>query len=149
MIGYDCIFSNWIFIWFLVFIFGLTKYNPFALLIIGFITITIYIFYLYYKKASTYNIIRFIAVNIIFKVIPILILVITKKTKIIIEDIIASVLLIMIYVLYLLLQNETPYSVYVKLNKSYIDNNNNNSSDSNTTIGIIYKKIYYYFVKNE
>jgi len=145
MLSYDCIFSNWIFIWFLVFIFGFTKYNPLPLLIMGFIIISFYIFYLYYKKASSYNIIRFIVVNIIFKVIPITILIITKKTKIIIEDFIISILLIIIYVLYLLLHNETPLSVYNKLNNSYLNNDRN----SKTTISIIYDKFYHYFVKNE
>jgi len=66
----DFIFSYWIFAWFLLYFFKVTKYNPKYLLLLGvFENLVTIILGLYYKTSIMY-IVYFIFIMIIMKVIP-------------------------------------------------------------------------------
>lgn len=92
----DAIFSYWLFLWFLLYIFKITSYNPYFGLVIGLIiNILMLIIYLYYK--NYYKAFLFVIVNIIIKVIPLYIL---RKSKIMKKDIYAFIILYIIYLLY-------------------------------------------------
>ena len=92
----DSIFSYWLFLQFLLYIFKLTSYNPYFGLVVGLIiNILILIFYLYYE--NYYKAFLFFIVIIIIKVIPLYIL---RKSKIMKKDIHAFIILYIIYLLY-------------------------------------------------
>ena len=92
----DSIFSYWLFLWSLLYIFKLTSYNPYFGLVIGLIiNILMLIIYLYYK--NYYKAFLFVIVNIIIKVIPLYIL---RKSKIMKKDIYAFIILYIIYLFY-------------------------------------------------
>ena len=66
----DFIFSYWIFAWFLLYFFKVTKYNPKYLLLLGvFENLMTIILGLYYKTSIMY-IVYFIFIIIIMKIIP-------------------------------------------------------------------------------
>ena len=48
--GFDKKISYWIFIWFLIYYFNFTSYNPFFLLVLGFIFNLCNMFYMHAKK---------------------------------------------------------------------------------------------------
>ena len=92
----DSIFSYWLFLWFLLYIYKLTSYNPYFGLVIGLIiNILVLFIYLYYK--NYYKSFLFVIVNIIIKVIPLYIL---RKSKIMKKDIYAFLILYVIYLFY-------------------------------------------------
>jgi len=66
----DLIFSYWIFVWFLLYLCKITKYNPKYLLIIGVIENLITIIIGIYYKTSFLYILYFIFIMIIMKLIP-------------------------------------------------------------------------------
>lgn len=115
MINIDLILSYWIFLWFLLFCFGLIKFNPFLILCIGFLFSFIEIYYLIYNKASKYNIIKFSIINIIIKSIPIIILILMNKNNYNINDIIFTIIFIVIYLLYLHINNTNVIIIYNRI----------------------------------
>ena len=48
--GFDKKISYWIFVWFLIYYFNFTSYNPFLLLVLGFIFNICNMIYMYVKK---------------------------------------------------------------------------------------------------
>jgi len=54
------IFSYWVFVWFILYYIGLTKYNPLLLLIVAYIFTLFEFIYLILKKSSKYNLIKFL-----------------------------------------------------------------------------------------
>ena len=59
------IFSYWIFIWFLLYYFKFTKYNPLLTLIVGYIITVGELIYLISQKTNKYNLIKFTIINVI------------------------------------------------------------------------------------
>lgn len=143
MINIDLILSYWIFIWFLLFCFGLVKYNPFFLLCIGLLFSFIEIYYLISKKISEYNIIKFTIINIIIKSIPIIILILMKKNKCNTNDILFSISFVSIYLLYLHFNNTNIIEIYNRILNGLL--NENNSDYYKTNISKLYDKIYLIF----
>lgn len=76
------IFSNWIFVWFVLFYVGIIKANPLLFLCIGYAITVLEIFYLIVNKTNSYNIKKFLIINVILKFVPILILITTTKINI-------------------------------------------------------------------
>ena len=105
------IFSYWIFIWYILFYIGLTKYNPLFILIVGYIFTLFEFIYLIINKSSRYNLIKFLIINIIIKLIPIL-LIIKFPLKFNIDDIYVSIYLIFFYVIIMSIMNKNPYEYY-------------------------------------
>lgn len=109
-------FSHWFFIWYLLYMLNLTKYNPkiwlIIISIIVFITMYILFYYKKYKILFTFTI-----VNIIVKFIPLLTI---WNTKILMRDFYVGLLLFVIYNLFLFYYDTDLYSYYYNFLKSYI-----------------------------
>jgi len=121
------IISYWFFIWFLLFIFGIIKQNPFWILVISYIITFFEFLYLKYKGANYYNIIKFLIINIIIKFIPILIILIRLQFKIIkinINDFKFAFFIILIYLFVMISINRNPIVAYKRMLNSYINNDN-------------------------
>ena len=118
------IFSYWIFIWFILYYIGLTKYNPLFLLIIGYIFTLFELIFMIINKISKYNLIKFIIINVIIKFIPIL-LIIKFPLRFDLKDIYVSIYLILFYLFIMSFINKNPYEYYKLMINTYLYNNNN------------------------
>ena len=85
----------------------LTEYNPLLLLIIGYIITFGELLYLIFKKSSKYNIIKFVIINTILKIIPIIMLI---NTTIRFKDFIMSLYIILIYMITMAIMNINQYN---------------------------------------
>lgn len=139
MIRLDFVFSYWIFAWFLLYYFKFTHFNPFFALEIATIENTIILLLMIYYKVPVYNIIIFLVINFFIKVLPIVYL---WNTKIIMRDIIASVIIYLIYLLWLLINKQT--NVF-KVQHEIFDSLVHGKSD--TPFMTLTKKLKKYFVK--
>jgi hypothetical protein len=137
------IFSNWIFIWFILYYIGLIKYNPLFILIVGYILTLGELIYMIFTKISYYNLIKFFIINIIIKFIPILLLLIKLKFHINIKiiDIYVSILLTLIYFFIMIITNKNPYTYYKMMLYTYIKNDNKYKSIFSKIYDFIYMKI--------
>jgi len=124
MIG---IISNWIFIWFILFIFNLIPRNPFWILVIAYIITLSEIFYLFLKNTNNYNLIKFFIINVCLKFIPILIILIKMNFKIPkfdLKDFKFGGIIIVIYIITLIIVNENPFITYKQIFSTYIKDDN-------------------------
>ena len=115
------IFSYWIFVWFLLYYFKLTKYNPLIILIIGYIITFGEWLYLIFMGANNYNIIKFIIINVIIKIIPILLIYNSKTTY---KDLIIGLYIFLAYLLTMAIMKIDPYKIYKKILNTYIYDDN-------------------------
>jgi hypothetical protein len=137
------IFSYWIFIWFILYYLGLTKYNPLLILIVAYIFTLFELIYLIKNNISKYNFIKFFIINIIIKIIPIL-LIIKFPLKFNINDIYISIYLILIYFIIMIILNKNPYDYYKMLINTYINDNNQYKTFISKFYDFIYKIINRY-----
>jgi hypothetical protein len=135
------IFSNWVFVWFILYYIGLTKYNPLLLLIVAYIFTLFEFIYLIIKKSSKYNLIKFMIINIIIKLIPIL-LIIKFPLRFDLKDIYISIYLIFFYIIIMSIMNKNPYEYYKLMLHTYIYND----EKYKTYFSILYDKLF--FLKN-
>lgn len=139
------IFSYWIFIWFLLYYFGIIKYNPVLILIIGYIITFFEFIYLIIKKISYYNGIKFFIINVIIKLIPIILIFRMNKYKleINIRDIYVSIYLIFTYIIIMIIFNKNPLDYYKRMITTYLEINNKNKEYKS-----IISKLYDYIIYN-
>ena len=104
----DLLFSFWILIWYVLYIINLIKYNPKFWFFIALLS-TLYNFYVMFYFKRYYMALVFIIIVIIFKVIPIWTL---RNTALRVKDIIAGLLLFIIYYIWLTYNNDTLYSLF-------------------------------------
>jgi hypothetical protein len=99
---FDFKFSYWIFLWFILFFFDFTYYNPFGIFVIAaIINLCAFIYFLfrqYFYKAFLHFIPIFL-----FKLVPIYLMIQRNQNIIAQQDIEASFALFAIYILYLFL----------------------------------------------
>ena len=116
MITPDKIFSYWIVVWYLLFIFNFIDINPKFILILGLLE-NITLLLLLIKYSDLVNIFYFLIVIISFKIIPILTL---WKFPIYRRDIYYSFGIFSIYLLWLFITNSiyNPYTIWVNSAKS-------------------------------
>lgn len=141
------IFSNWIFIWFILYYFKIVKETPIIILIIGYLLSYVQLAYLYYNNANRYNIIKYLIINICFKLIPIIIILTDKELNRNINDndIYVTIVIILFYLFIMSCLNSNPYNHYLMTIKTYINNDNNHIK---STISKTYDNIYnYLFIK--
>ena len=94
----DLVFSYWIFIWYILYVFKFTSYSPKFSLIIGLLeNIVMFIMMLTYGT-SYKTIIYFIIINTLIKVIPLYYL---RNNSIKMKDIYFSILLFIIFIIWL------------------------------------------------
>ncbi len=121
--GFDKKISYWIFIWFLIYYFNFTSYNPFFLLVLGFIFNLCNMFYMHakkmYDKLFVYSI-----VNICIKFIPILLLIYENRAYLDVKSFNFTIIFVIVYLLYMRLTKTS-------LKKAYYNNENNNTPLTN------------------
>ena len=94
----DLIFSNWIFIYTIVYFLGFRKYNPLLLLLIG-LTSNIILFFIFIIKLKEVKYgFLLLFVNFVIKVIPIYFL---RNTTIVKSDIYFSLFYFLIFLIYI------------------------------------------------
>ena len=97
MIRIDYYFTSWIVIWFLLYYFNIIKINPKLILICAIYVNILIIFGMFYNNVSNLNIICALIVLIITKLLPYYIV---KDQKIVNKDINYSLLVFIIYLVY-------------------------------------------------
>jgi len=100
----DLVFSYWIFIWYLLYIFHFTIYNPKFAIMLGLIDNIIMFLMMILYGTSIKNIIFFIIINIFIKVIPYYYLM-DKPIKYV--DIYVTVIIFIIFILWLHINKES------------------------------------------
>ena len=105
----DFVFSYWIFTWYLLFIFKYTKYSPKLVLIIALIHNTILLMIMIFYKYNIYNILFYCIINLFIKIIPLWTLRNNKS-----YDIKATLTLVIIYMIWLYINNTNVIIVYNK-----------------------------------
>lgn len=107
------IFSYWILLWYILYIFHITSYNPKFILIIA----IIHNFFIWINKLFNYSLKQFIIFSIVFIVIKIIPYISIRNTKIKKQDIIFSILLLLLYLLWININNISLYKITIELNK--------------------------------
>jgi len=118
-------FSYWIVLWFILYLLKVTSYNPkfifcLSLLIILIVIICTGIYLQCYEldKKKKYNLIRFEIVTLIIKSIPLFFIINTQITQ---GDIDVSIFVIMIYFIWLYINNTNVFDTYKNLLIKNID----------------------------
>ena len=135
----DYVFSYWVFAWFLLYYFKFTSFNPLFALEIATAENTILFLLMIYYKVPTFNLISFLVINFFIKILPIIHL---WNTKIIMRDIIAFIVVYLIYLLWLLINRQTNvFKIQNEIYESLIH------GKSDTPFMSLTKKFKKYFVK--
>lgn len=136
------IITYWFFIWFILFIFNITLTNPFWVLLIAYIFTFAEFLYLIYKNTNAYNLKKFMIINVIFKIIPIIIILIKMKLKIPSLDFRRTLkivyIIIAIYIITMASLNINPIIAYSRMLNTYINDDNK----YRTYISRLYDDIY-------
>ena len=130
MLRADLIFSNWIFVWALIYISGLTKFSPKIAIIIAIlenIGSSILLTTINYKT------LRAILLYFLLKLISLAIVI---NDVVIMRDFIVLILLFLIYTGWLFINDETVIGYYKKIHHS-LNNNDNNTPFVNFINNII------------
>lgn len=94
----DLVFSYWIYVWFILYIFKFIKYSPKFPLILGLIDNIIMLLLMLYFGSKSKTIILFIMINTLIKVVPLYYL---RNQKIKMIDIYFTIALFIIFVIWL------------------------------------------------
>ena len=135
----DYIFSYWIFLWFILYLLKLVPYNPKLIIILGIIEILFTLIYLIVKNASLRKITKFIIINIIIKFIPLLLIYKDPLRK---KDIYATVILVLIYLIWMYINDVNVIKVYQKLINSYLEKKSFSGTYFSQLYDIIYNKLF-------
>jgi hypothetical protein len=130
MLRADLIFSNWIFIWVVIYISGLTTFSPKIAIIIALLENMGSSILL---KTINYKTLRAILLYFLLKLISLAIVI---NDVVIMRDFIVLILLFLIYVIWLFINDETVIGYYKKIHHS-LNNNDNNTPFVNFINNII------------
>ena len=119
---FDLIFSYWIFIWYLLYVIKFIKYNPKFIIGFGIIENIFILLMMFYFGSTIKTIQHFIIINIFIKIIPFYTL---KDTIIYKKDIFASIILFLIYCIWIYINNKSIMEYQNKIVDSLINNKNN------------------------
>jgi hypothetical protein len=131
----DLIFSYWIFFWFLFYLAGLTKIAPTLLIYLGIVLNALEFAYFMVVKAPSYNIVKFATINIILKGIP---LWFVYGRPITLTEIKISILVFMIYIVWLQINDKSLTDVYEEVMRTY----KGEKTGQKTAISTWYDKIF-------
>ena len=123
MLTIDLLFSNWIILWYILYIIKLIKYNPKGWLIIAFI-LNFYNIILMVYFNRYYMLFLFIIIISITKIIPIMTLI---NTKTLMSDYIAGIVLLCIYYGWISYNNS---SLHILATTTYINIRDNKINDT-------------------
>jgi hypothetical protein len=136
---FDYLFSYWIFVWYLLYFFHFTIYNPKFVLICAIIENLILLCSMIYYNTYLSVIILFICGLFIIKILPLYLI---WNTKIKWQDILFTFFLFFIYIIWLYINNKSLYYIYndtkkVIFNTKYFP------------LTELFIKLYNYFYKNK
>jgi hypothetical protein len=114
----DFIFSYWIFFWFILYYFNLIKYSPKFAILLGIIIDLILLFAMIYYKTNIDIILKFILIILIIKIYPYYKM---YKEPIKLIDIQVSILVFLIYLMWIHKNGNTMIDYYNKMAKSLIE----------------------------
>lgn len=117
----DLVFSYWIFVWYLVYIYKLTIYSPKFILGLGIIENIITFMFMIYFGSTYLTLIYFLLINTFIKLIPFYTL---RNESIKIRDIIATFILFFIYSIWVYMNGESVVEYQNKIIDSLIHNKN-------------------------
>ena len=117
----DFIFSNWMFVWFILYWFKITQYNPKAVFILGIIENIITVFLAIYYKTRAIYIFYFLGVIVFLKA---FLLYLIWNTCFSMKDYIATILVTLVYLTWLHLNNTNVVDLYRKVITSVINEKN-------------------------
>ena len=100
----DMVFSYWIFMWYLLYILQIVKYSPKFAIGLGIIENTILLCLMFYFGTKTKSIIIFLIINVIIKIIPYYTL---RSEKIKIKDVFFTLVLFIIFIIWLHINKES------------------------------------------
>jgi len=116
--GYFDFFSYWVFLWFILYYFGLIEYNPtFSIFVCLIIVFGLTFFWFAENKITQRHLIGFLASNIICKIMPLTLLWIKNDLEVRTKDVFFTIGLYLIYHLYLYLKGTSFTGVYLSLYK--------------------------------
>jgi hypothetical protein len=113
----DFIFSNWIVIWFLFYYIGIVPYSPKFVLILGLIDNILIIIMMILNGVRFLSIVQFSGIVFIMKVIPLLLL---RNQTLNVRDIIFTLIIINIYLLWLRVNGLNFYDILVDIRRSLL-----------------------------
>ena len=120
IIAPDLVLSYWIFLWFVLYYWKFTQYNPKFLLLLGFIENVIMLLLMFLYNNDIFKITVFILVNFFIKVLPLYFI---WNTVITWTDVYASVGLIVVYCVWVYLRlGATIYEVQRNIAKALLSN---------------------------
>lgn len=117
----DLVFSYWIFFWYILYALKLTIYSPKLIIGLGIIENFIMLLLMFYYKTKKDTIIKFIMINFFIKIVPFY-MVFNDKIKL--ADVYATIILFIIYSLWVYLNGETIIEYHNKIFESLIYNKN-------------------------
>jgi hypothetical protein len=119
----DFILSYWILAWFILYIIGIVRTSPLFATLLGAMENIGSVIYFIFMGASPYNIIKFIIINAIIKGLPLWYMIVRGHT-ITRSSIIVTVLMIVMYYTWLLMNNMNLYKIYELVGNGYIEGTN-------------------------
>lgn len=137
----DFVFSYWIFLWFILYKLKFINFNPKNALIFAIIINISMLGFLIKKKSTTYNIVKFIIINTIIKIIPFIFIYKSTVTNL---DNYFFVVLFCLYIFWTHLNG--------KLNNKLNDNPYNNIKNkiiNNSPVNIIYNELLFAYIGND
>ena len=138
---FDLVFSYWILLWFIIYECNFTTYNPKFALLIGLFENMVYLLYMIFYKNSISSIWLFVIINFFIKIVPLYIVANTVIHK---RDIIFTLLLIAIYIIWLVVNNVNVYQYIKDPLKIFREN----KTDETPLISIIKHQTYSYSAHN-
>jgi hypothetical protein len=90
-------FSAWVFVFFMLYYFNLSFFNPIILLILAFIVVLFSTTYIYIESKSIYHTMNYFGINMFVKFLPILLII---DRPIYYHDFITSIIMIALYYTY-------------------------------------------------
>lgn len=132
----DFVFSYWIFAWFILYLLKIVPYSPKFVIILGIIENFFLLISMIFYKSSFYKISKFIIINVFIKIIPLLVV---WNDKIIKRDIYATIILFLIYLLWLLFNRKKIYNVYKELLDPYLFKDNGQKTQLSNLYDTLYR----------
>jgi hypothetical protein len=117
----DLVFSYWLFIWYILYYINLIKYSPKFVIGLGIIENFIMLLFMFYYKTKIDTIMYFILINTIIKIIPYYMM---RNEHIKLSDIKATIIIFIIYCIWVYLNGGTVIEYHNKIFESLIYSKN-------------------------
>ena len=120
----DFIFSYWVFLWYILFYFGIINvyvFNPKFAILLGLVENIIILFLMIYYKTKLHLIVAFFIMMILLKILPIYTI---WNTKIRIQDILATLVLFLIYLFWIFINKKSMLGFIQNIKNMILHNKN-------------------------